>query len=78
MDYKFLEEWFKEKGDIKMAYLFTAITLWVIAIATAAYFEHLAFSKNRFYLIGYSWLFAISGAIATLIFIILWIVSLFN
>lgn len=61
-----------------MAYLFTAITLWVITIATAAYLENLAFTKNRFYLIGYSWIFAISGSIVVLIFIILWIVSLFK
>ena len=61
-----------------MAYLFTAITLWVIALATAACLEYLAFSKNRFYLIGYSWLFAVSGAIVSLVFVILWIVSLFK
>ena len=30
-----------------MAYLFTAITLWVITIATATYLEHLAFSKKQ-------------------------------
>lgn len=60
-----------------MAYLFVAMTLWFITIATCAYLEYLALSKHRFYLIGYQWIFGISGAITTLIFIILWIVSLF-
>ena len=61
-----------------MTYLIFAITLWFITIAISAYLEYLAFSKKRFYLISYSWIFAISGEIATLIYIVLWIISLFK